>query len=131
MENTKKIKLFAWYSFILVLLLNANNAFAQEFIDTDLKKINIPLLVISTDDGLDPQGYRINHPEGCVGIGLTGNDYKTGRMVMTLLDSVIYDSGEYLAGSSGIRIRLRGNTSAIAWEKKPYKLKLSKKFDFF
>ena len=55
MENTKKIKLFAWYSFILVLLLNANNAFAQEFIDTDLKKINIPLLVISTDDGLDPQ----------------------------------------------------------------------------
>lgn len=127
----KIIKLIASHFFFFALLLNTDYAFAQEFIEADLKKINIPLLVISTDDGLEPQGYRIDHPEGCVGIGLTGNEYKTGRMVMTLMDSVIYDSGEYLASSSGIRVRLRGNTSAIAWEKKPYKLKLSKKFDFF
>ena len=110
------------------MLLNTNHVLAQEFTEIELKKINIPLLIINTDDGVDPQGYRIDHPEGCVGIGLTGNEYKTGRMVMTLLDSVIYDSGEYAVGASGVRIRLRGNTSTL-WSKKPYKLKLSKKFD--
>ena len=51
-------------------------------------------------------------------------------MVMTLSDSTVYDSGEYMPGSSGIRIKQRGNISAT-WSKKPYKLKLSKKYDLF
>lgn len=130
MQIYKHIKLHIGKILVPLLFITSNYTFAQEFTETELKKINIPLLVISTDDGVDPQGYRIDHPEGCVGIGLTGNEYKTGRMVMTHLDSVIYDSGEYAAGASGIRIRLRGNTSSL-WSKKPYKLKLSKKFDFF
>ena len=130
MKNMKRVNFLEWHFFVFFLLLNTNHVLSQEFAGIDLKKINIPLLVIDTDDGVDPQGYRIDHPEGCVGIGLTGNEYKTGRMVMTLLDSVMYDSGEYAAGASGVRIRLRGNTSSH-WSKKPYKLKLSKKFDLF
>ena len=44
------------------------------------------------------------------------------------MDSTLYDSGDYIKDVLGIRIRQRGNTSAL-WNKKPYKLKLSKKFD--
>jgi hypothetical protein len=116
--------------FLSLLFLFADKSFAEEFPDTLLRGLDIPLIMISTDDGVDPQGYRVEHPEGCIGIGLAGNEYKTGRMVMTLLDSTIYDSGEYMPGASGIRIKQRGNISAT-WNKKPYKLKLSKKYDLF
>lgn len=113
-----------------LLLFKSTEARAIENTDTILNKINIPLLVISTDDGLDPEGYKVDHPEGCVGSALTGNEYKTGRLVMMLMDSVIYDSGDYLAGASGVRLRQRGNSSAL-WNKKSYKVKLSKKYDLF
>ena len=130
MQILKHIKQHIGKIAVFLLLITSNYTLAQEPSETFLKGIDIPLIVISTDDGIDPQGYSVSPPENCIGTALAGNDYKTGRMIMTHLDSVIYDSGEYAAGASGIRIRLRGNTSTL-WDKKPYKLKLSKKFDLF
>lgn len=115
---------------IAFFFFQSTEARAIENTDTILNKINIPLLVISTDDAVDPPGYRVDHPEGCVGIGLAGNEYVTGRMTVKLMDSLMYDSGEYLSGAYGIRIKQRGNISAT-WSKKPYKIKLSKKTDLF
>ena len=41
---------------------------------------------------------------------------------------IVYDSGNFLKGESGMTIKIRGNTSAYD-EKKPYKIKLQKKAD--
>lgn len=102
-------------------------AATEEPYDT-LRTLKIPLLTITTVDGAEPQGFPIYPPEGCVGVGLTGNEYVQGRLVITLGDSVLYDSGEYMNNKSGMQIRQRGNTSAL-WNKKPYKINLAKKAD--
>lgn len=97
---------------------------AQEFIqDSILRNINIPLLEIWTNDGIEPTGTNINAPDGLWGVSLIDNEYVYGRMKISLKDNILYESN-----INGIRIRLRGNTSSV-WEKRPYKLKLSKKAD--
>ncbi len=94
-----------------------------------LKAIALPLLDIETENHVNPTFTPIYPPEGCMGVGITGNDYVAGRLQMTLLDSTLYDSGDYVKDKSGLRIKVRGNTSAIYFEQTPYKLKLSKKAD--
>ena len=44
-------------------------------------------------------------------------------------DRILYDSGEFVEKESGMTIKIRGNTSAAAAGKKPYKIKLQKKAD--
>ena len=116
------------YIFTLLLLCMQILCFAATIDESDLYKIGLPLLTITTTDGTEPQGYPVYPPEGCVGVGLAGNEYVSGRLVITLGDSVLYDSGEYMNKVSGMQIRQRGNTSSL-WNKKPYKIKLSKKAD--
>lgn len=94
-----------------------------------LRNIALPFVYIETEGRVDPQYKEIYPPEGCAGLSITGNDYVPGRMTISLLDSVLYDSGDYASGESGIRIKVRGNTSAVFYPQKPYKIKLSKKAD--
>ncbi len=101
---------------------------AKDTIDM-LKTIALPLLDIETENHANPTFTPIEAPEGCWGLGITDNDYVAGRLQMTLLDSTLYDSGDYVKDKSGLRIKVRGNTSAIYFEQTPYKLKLSKKAD--
>ncbi len=101
---------------------------AQDTINM-LKAIALPLLDIETENHADPTFTPIYAPEGCWGISLTDNEYVAGRLQMTLLDSILYDSGDYVKDKSGLRIKVRGNTSAVYFEQTPYKLKLSKKAD--
>ena len=101
---------------------------AKDTINT-LKAIALPLLDIETEGHADPTFTPIYAPEGCWGVGITDNDYVPGRLQMTLLDSTLYDSGDYVKDQSGLRIKVRGNTSAIYFDQTPYKLKLSKKAD--
>lgn len=112
------------------LFLYCTFGVAVELNDSIINKLNIPCIVISTLNEKEPTGYWAYAPEGYSGKTLTGNEYVCGRMTFNLKDSVLYDSGEYLAGESGIRIKLRGNSSA-QWGKKPYKIKLAKKTDLF
>ena len=67
-------------------------------------------------------------PEGCMGNAITNNDFVAGRMVMTLKGDTVYDSQDYIEGVSGMRFKIRGNSSAF-FPQKPYKIKLSKKAD--
>ena len=80
--------------------------------DTQLRKINLPLIEIWTVDGKEPTGTHINAPEGLWGITLVDNDYVQGRMKISIKDSLIYDSKEV-----GMKIRLRGNTSSTGTKK--------------
>lgn len=90
---------------------------------------NIPLISIHTVNGEMPTCERAQTPEGCVGTTITNNNYVPGRMVMTLRGDTLYDSKDYVADLSGMRLKIRGNSSGAFLDQKPYKLKLSKKAD--
>ena len=93
-----------------------------------LPAFNIPVVTVTTTDGSLPTCDFVTAPEGCTGMGITNRTTVTGRMVMTLADSVLYDSGPYRVDASGITLRMRGNTSAY-YENPPYKVKLQAKSD--
>lgn len=90
---------------------------------------DIPLLEITTDGGVEPTVTRLETPEGCMGSGII-SEHVPGRLVITLKGGeILYDSGDYEKGKSGIRIKVRGNSTGAFLEQKPYKVKLSKKAD--
>ena len=98
-------------------------------IDSLLNAARLPVLWMTTVDGNEPKGESVYPPEGAWGVGLSGNEYVGGRLVMTIDGKEVYDSGEYVSGGkTGARIKIRGNTSAMQI-KKPYKIKLSSKSD--
>ncbi len=87
-----------------------------------------PKLHIETVNGELPTYDIIPTPEGCWGSAITNNKKVPGRMVMTIGTDTLYDSGEFVRSESGVRIKIRGNSTAM-FEQKPYLLKLSKKAD--
>ena len=98
---------------------------------SDIISYGLPVLYIQTIDGAEPTCERVYAPAGSW--GSTINSEKVyGRMLMYKriagMDSVLYDSGDYEKNVSGMTIKVRGNTSAMG-DKKPYKIKLQKKFD--
>lgn len=124
MKNFKKISLFIFYTtFISVIYAQEHNTIQICSQDSILRTINIPLIEIWTNDGIEPTGTNIKAPDGLWGTGLINNEYIYGRMRISLKDSLIYDSN-----NNGMRIRLRGNSSSI-WQKRPYKIKISKSAD--
>lgn len=90
---------------------------------------DIPLLNVTTVGGEFPTCDVVYPPEGCLGTGITGAEYVKGRLVMTLKGETLYDTGEYVKDESGMRIKIRGNSTGASAGQKPYKIKLSKKFD--
>lgn len=97
-----------------------------------LAALNIPLFIVTTSDGEDPTFDTIAPPPGIVPIGITNNNYCEGRLLMIMAGDTIYDSGEYVADSAGMKIKVRGNgTARHRPEAPPYRIKLSRKFDLF
>ncbi len=90
---------------------------------------NLPLINIVTQDSVMPTCTIATPPEGAIGIGITNNNHVPGRMVISLKGDTLYDSGEYIKGESGMRIKVRGNTTGVYLDQHPYKIKLSKKAD--
>lgn len=116
--------------FILFLFLSTianSNCYAQN--STQKEWPDLPLLNIVTIDGVMPSYSIIKAPEGAVGVGITNNNHIPGRMVITLKGETLYDSGEYIKGKSGMKIKVRGNTTGAYLDQHPYKIKLSKKAD--
>lgn len=110
-------------SIIIAITLSSHAITRQE-----LMKLNLPLITIETVDREEPTCDIVEHPPGENGTGITNATKVPGRMVITLLNDTIYDSLDYAEGISGMRIKIRGNTSATS-KKKPYKLDLEKKVD--
>ncbi len=82
---------------------------------------NLPLIQITTEDGELPAYEVVTSSEGYAGESITNNEYVNGTMVLS-------GSG-VLAGQYEMKFKIRGNTSAVENEKKPYKIKLSEKAD--
>ena len=89
----------------------------------------LPVIRIVTIDSQMPSCVVVYAPEGCTGTSIADNQYVAGRMTITLKDDTLYDSGNYLKGESGMRIKRRGNSTGAFLDQHPYKLKLSKKAD--
>ena len=89
---------------------------------------NIPLFNIVTEDGVMPSATIVTPPENGVGISIK-SEHVPGRMTISLDNASAYDSGDYLKGESGMRIKIRGNSTGANLNQHPYKIKLSKKAD--
>lgn len=98
--------------------------------EKELRAIGLPLVHVVTVDSVDPSFDVVSPPEGCFGSSIINNEYEKGRVYITLGDSLIYDSGDFFKDSTGCKIRVRGNGSAL--EARPsYKIKLEKKANLF
>ena len=89
----------------------------------------IAVLDIETINHEMPTYTVVYAPEGCIGTSIANNKYVPGRMTMTLHGETLYDSKEYEKDVSGMRIKIRGNSTGAFMAQHPYKIKLSKKDD--
>lgn len=114
---------------IIATLLAFTNNKAQEVIDiSTLNDINLPVINIETVNGEEPTFEKVEAPEGSFGASITNATKVPGRITITRLGNTLYDSGDYIKDTSGMTIKVRGNTSAWS-DKHPYKIKLQKKAD--
>lgn len=111
----------------LALSCFSANAQTQTPLIDQLKATGLPLVTITTVNNEWPTCEKIETaPEGCMGSTMVNATKVPGRIVITLGDSVLYDSGEYAKNVSGMNIKIRGNTSAYRTHPS-YKIKLQKK----
>lgn len=111
---------------LLSLFVQAPSLFSISL--DSIKSLGLPVITIETVDGEEPTCEYVDHPEGMAGYGIRNATKVPGRLTITLGDELLFDSGPYAKDSSGMRIKIRGNSSA--WpQKKPYKVKLEKTAD--
>ena len=95
---------------------------------SDVVDAGLPVLYIDTNNREEPTFEIAEAPIGMAGAGIKNATKIPGRVYMEEGGVKIFDSGEYVKKSSGMTVKIRGNTSAYA-EKKPYKIKLESKAD--
>ena len=123
---------YAVATLTLLLSVSFPASFANSFsysLDS-VKALGLPVVMIETVDGEEPTCERAVPPEeeGAVGMGITNATKVPGRLFITLGGDTLYNSGPYVKDSTGMRVRIRGNSSA--WTpKRPYKVKLERRAD--
>ncbi len=110
-------------AFLLMLLLSVCHAAQAGVSPETILQLGLPVVFVETTDNETPTCEVVCDGENCRGIP---GPKVTGRLYVQMGDSVVYDSEAYVKDTSGMTIRVRGNTSAIH-DKKPYKVKLQKK----
>lgn len=91
------------------------------FLDYD-QLPDIPLMMINTYSGEDPAYEEAEKPDDSLwGASIVNNEYLSGEMVMS--------GGGVQSISTGVDIRVRGNTSSLYNDKKSYKIKLDNAID--
>src|SRR5574344_599790 len=125
--------MFAQFKYIFSLLLISSCAYASEkdtlgIVLPDKGWPELPLVTIKTVNGETPTFSYVYPPEKCIGISITNNNYVCGRMTVSENNATTYDSGDYISDKSGMKIKIKGNTSA-QMPCPHYKIKLSKKND--
>ena len=104
----------------------------QPWVDAnDVIAAGLPVLYIETVDNELPTYEVALAPEGMAGKGIKNATKVPGRIFIEDGGVKLYDSGDYVEKTSGMTIKVRGNTTAAgsANAKKPYKIKLQKKAD--
>ena len=118
------------FVFFLTIMVGWANPAFSELVDTvDIVKLDLPVLKITTINSEEPTCNYVFAPKGAFGISITDAVKVPGRAVISIRDSILYDSGDYEKNVSGMTIKIRGNTSAYYYSKKPFKIKLQKKAD--
>ena len=103
---------------------------ADSLLVEQLSALGIPLYSMTTHNCIEPPYTTVVAPPGCCGLTVVDNEYQPARLVIIQNSDTVYDSGDYVANTSGVRIKVRGNTSAVGFPgRTPYKLKFSKKID--
>lgn len=94
----------------------------------DPEVVGLLTMYINTVDCVEPTCDYVEPPVGGVSLSIANATKVPGSLVIKQGEKILYDSGEYIKGLSGMTVRIRGNTSAYL-PKKPYKIKLQKKAD--
>ena len=110
-------------------LLFASHLAAWGQTPDDIAAVGLPVLHIETIGAEEPTCDYVDAPEGAFGHSIANATKVPGRLVITLRADTLYDSGDYEKNVSGMTVKIRGNTSAYYWDKKPYKIKLQQKED--
>lgn len=95
----------------------------KKYLDT-----NLPLVKIETVNHEEPTCEHVTAPANCWGTSIKNATKVPGNLMILKNDDILYYSGDYDKGNSGMTLKIRGNTSAYH-DKKPYKIKLQKKAD--
>ncbi len=105
---------------------------SDEMYLSEIIALGLPVIYVETVDHEEPTCDYVSAPPGAMSASITNATKVPGRLVVYNrfgdVDSVMYDSGYFEKDVSGMTIKLRGNKSAYD-VKKPYKIKLQKKFD--
>lgn len=118
------------YRLLLMIMqpLFAVSSFSDNVDLQEVYNAGLSVVSITTVDGEVPTYEVVYPPSGCLGLSIKNATKVPARMTIARNGKVLYDSGEYVEGKSGLTMKVRGNTSAIQ-KKTPYKLKLQKKAD--
>ena len=105
---------YAVATLTLLLSVSFPASFANSFSYTldSIKSLGLPLITIETVDGEEPTCERADPPEeeGAVGMGITNATKVPGRLCITLGGDTLYDSGPYVKGTAGMRVKIRAVT---------------------
>lgn len=116
--------------FVLIVLACAcRYARAATPTEEELIATGLPLVTIETVESIWPAYEEADAPDGCLGASIRNAVKIPGRITIRTAEGVIFDSGPYIPQRSGMTVNVRGNTSARAHEKKPYKVKLQQAAD--
>lgn len=116
-------------SIFLILSFYSFNTRAASLSLEEVMALGLNVLVIETENSEEPTCDYVSAPEGSMGKGITNATKVPGSLKIFSPDGrILYESGEYEKGESGMTVKIRGNTSAYS-TKKPYKIKLQKKAD--
>lgn len=115
----------------LLALLTAATPLVSAQIPTTLDEtlaLGLPVLSITTENAEEPSCTPVASPEGCVGAGIIAEKIPGSVTRYSPDGTVEYSSGDYVKNTSGMKIKVRGNTSAYL-ARKPFKVKFEKKVD--
>jgi hypothetical protein len=123
-------RLFA-YSFLLSVSIFIAKGQDTDFSIENIKDIGLKVVEIETVNHEEPTCDFVEAPEGCMGMTSVNATKVPCRIIITLLNDTLYDSGVYNNSVSGATIKINGNTSAYFAEDGnwPFKIKLQKKQD--
>lgn len=117
---------------ILIILFFSGYGITNAQLSMDpevIKTLGLPVIEITTENAEEPTCEPIEAPAGCDGISITNVTKVSGRLKITKDNNTIFDSGDYKKDVSGIKIKIRGNTSSAFEKKKSFKINLEKKAD--
>lgn len=119
--------------FALLLFLSSSLNAQTTVSLNEVREAGLRVVEITTLDGEEPQGEAIRNPYSpqSDNYNFIYTNIVPCQIVITLAGDTLFDSGPYVADSSGATIRINGNTSAYYSDKlnMPYKLRLERKDD--